>query len=270
MRLTKGFCLFALLLTFVLGAQNPLSGADLHVIAVGDLAADDLRSSIEIDLERVQGFAGKISAYTGMNLYYYLYEGSDGEPEQLMENIQQLSTNDDDVILFYYSGHGYRPASKDKSPWPNLYFSRARKGLELDWVIQKLKKKSAHLVIVIADSCNNILSDFLAPPLAKAISYSEEKAFVSVKNNYSKLFLETNGFIVATSSKEGQVSYSVNQYGSLFTAAFLRSFDELVMETPTKDLSWDLVLDRSVSETADDASQYRVVQDPIFSIRTKE
>lgn len=241
-----------------------LQAGDLHVIMVGDLAAADLKSSIETDLEKMESQILNIAYYTGLDLQYTSFVQEKNLAQNVLKHICALETHEEDVVLFYYSGHGYRTPRK-KLPWPNLYFTVEEVGLELDVVIQQLKSKQAHFVLVIADCCNSMMMDFLAPPLVKGLAYQDE---AMIMESYKKLFLGASGCVVVASSKAGQSSYSIDNYGGLYTNALLKAFDQIVGYVSTEDLNWDLILGQSVEIIARQTQAWGVSQNPIFQVET--
>lgn len=252
-------CLF----TFVFFAKS-LYAADLHLVAVGDFAAKDLLSGLQYDIISIQNQALQIAEHTGLDLCYTsITEGVD-TANQVINTLLDLNTEEEDVILFYYTGHGYRTRNQ-LSNWPNLHFMYKETGIELDLIITLLKKQKAHLSIIFADCCNNILEDFLAPPLICAQSKGVDMS-TQVVRNYTKLFLETNGLVVAASSAAGQYSYSIDEYGGLFTQAFLMAFNDSMLNTPTENLEWNSILKAASQLTIDHAANWRVIQSPLYIV----
>lgn len=265
MRLLNRMVFSVVTLCFLAGNISPLEAATLHVIAVGDTSARDLRSSIELDVKKVEAHARASADYAGMDLNFCLLSSGRGLSRQVLRSIRELKTEEDDAIMFYYSGHGYRPSSKRETPWPNMFFTADGRGLELDLVCSILQEKQSRLVIVMADCCNNIIMDILAPPLAQEAPVTPRDPFLK-ESNYRKLFGEARGLITMASSQPGDVSYSVNSYGSLYTNAFMATFEKLVSAIPTEQLDWRLVLEHVAYETGQYARAWGVEQSPIFQI----
>lgn len=243
-----------------------LSAADLHVILVGDTAAAELQYSIVGDLQKIESHAQDISKYTGMTAKVKRITAHQARSQVVLDELNGLGTQDSDVVMFYFSGHGYRTPSKESNPWPNIYFATDQTGIDLLEIASILKDKAAHLTIILADCCNSSLPNHLAPPVAKMHHKphgSEEK----IKQNYHKLFVETNGQILIASSKAGQPSWSIGKEGSLYSNAYSDTFKYFLKRVQTNLLNWQFVLDQAAYKTHQVATRNGISQDPIYTIQ---
>lgn len=197
----------------------------------------------EVDYVRTTQEAGLIAAFLNYDINYYNGEGEDCSNENLMNALNSLNCGKDDVILFYYSGHGTR-SPQDKSEFPQMCLKYS--GYEQDkfvamyTVIEKLQAKGARFTLVMADCCN-VASAGIS---AKSLMSKEGGAIVDdemVASNYRKLFLENNGMVAVTSSKKGQYSQGGNTHGGVFSYAFfeIALYAACTGEIPA---TWDNVL----------------------------
>lgn len=257
----RRFLILAFYFTSLAGAF-PLCAACLHVISIGDLAAKDLRAAIQLDAQKIESYAQIVAGYTGMELHYTTFFSGKRLPQQILKHLAELEANEDDVILFYYSGHGYRTVTKEND-WPNLYFTEAGAGIDIDLITSLLQSKKAHLSIILVDCCNTALADFLAPPLVKSAAPYRD-AFL--EQGYRKLFVETDGLIMITSSQARQNAYSIGGFGSFYTDAFLEAFDTLIPTTSIEELSWPVLLEYSTYVLFGYTEKWNVIQDPLFFV----
>jgi len=122
-----------------------------------------------------------------------------------------------DVIFFYYGGHG---GNSDKGTgWPFMNLRGGR--LEIKTVFGMLKSKKPRFFLVIADTCNNFGGRFSITE-----SRGGQGGSTSLADNYRQLFLNYRGYIVASSSEPGQYSWGNNQDGGFFTYGFLKSLNQ--------------------------------------------
>ncbi len=140
---------------------------------------------------------------------------------QAMSELRRLQTRGlvggNDVVVFYYSGHGFNDATTAQDYWPSmcLFDDDLRrmaplKQLDVKKELDKIPVKP-RLVLCIADCCNNVYD----PRNNPSISYGMDPA--TVRN----LFVGGKKKVVMTSaSKQGQYSLSNLRYGAYFGISF--------------------------------------------------
>lgn len=261
------FCrfIFALSLALCSAAFSDLSAGQLHAIIVGDTFASDIREGVLADMISLENHVLDAAKHSRLVPHAHHMTASQACSSKVLESIHSLSVEIDDVIIFYFSGHGYRTPSKEENPWPNIYFSTDQTGIDLLEIANLLVGKQARLSIVIADCCNSSLPSEFAPPVMKKphpIKIDHEK----IARNFGKLFIESKGLVLIASSKAGQSSWAVGAAGSLYTGAYMDAFKNFVRQADTSALNWQAVLDYASYRSHETASKYGIVQDPIYKI----
>lgn len=209
----------------------PTGAATLHAIFVIDTGDKNIGSMVARDLGIVGDEVQRVSLETGLALNDRVYKGADFTIENVKGAIQSVAPGPDDVIFFYYSGHGFRTPPK-KSDWPYFFFHSDRT-IDFGWVTDTLKAKEARLVIALVDACNNVAS----------VQVREEQkggadAGAKAADGYKKLFLRHKGYVAGASSIPGETSTATSS-GSLFTLSFLKALrDEIGQQEP----SWDSLM----------------------------
>ncbi|GAB5551355.1 MAG: hypothetical protein Sapg2KO_09460 [Saprospiraceae bacterium] len=188
--------------------------------------------------EEVQIIAQKTRMQLNLQQIDYSKDG-------LERSIEALEVGENDVIFFYFTGHGYRYENQITcGDLPYLYLTKAQEhlyeaGICLDAITEQLKAKAPRLLVSLADCCNNILP------------YEEPVAMNTalVGEVYKKLFLQTEGHIIATSSLPGQFSFATNN-GGYFTNGFLATIRDLAsLESDLNQITWEKVLKRTTALT---------------------
>ena len=151
-----------------------------------------------------------------------------GSYQSVINDLEDVNLSQD-VVLFYFLGHGYQ----SNNPYPNVVFKNTsgvvsqqdldEASVSLEDISRELNQKGARLTIVIGEACNNELDldsgnytntedivTNLTPPLA-----TQEK--------YRRLFLQAEGSILVSSSRSGQPSYISKSEGGAFTQSFLKA-----------------------------------------------
>jgi hypothetical protein len=260
--LKKSICSFLLLCSLFLSCTS-LSAADLHLFIVADTDASELLPALNYDVKNMRKEARTISQHTGLKVQETILSGSKARATNVIKKLKQLSPQKNDVVLFFYTGHGFRTPSKGNSPWPNLSFSTEEDGIELEIIMNIIDKKGSRLQIVLADLCNSIIPDGIVPMVKDF--FEADRFSNAIKENYRKLFLKTTGSITMTSSKPYEYSLALEK-GSLFSLTFLEILHDVV-KRPTNTVEWQNFLDEvtqvvQVSAQEDHDSE----QEPVFLI----
>ncbi|ADI37631.1 putative uncharacterized protein [Waddlia chondrophila 2032/99] len=238
---------FAFILIFCAAATIRLEAATLHTILVGDTMDESIGDSTVMDLFKMRRQMEKVAKYSGMEHHQVKISGYEVLADNILGALDLLQCGEDDVVVFYYSGHGYRTESKEGNPWPNLYFSIESKGIDLSHIRDLLEAKNPRFLIVIADVCNSFVPDEFAPPLMQkfwSCSAIEEIAAA----NYRSLFLETSGTLMISSSEVGEYSWGTMK-GGLFTVAFLQNLEKTAESDSYPE--WELILDKTAQAISD-------------------
>ena len=210
--------------------------------------------SVSGDYYRMKIEMTTIASFIGYKLKDYYCIGSQQQfcREKLDNVIDGLSCGPQDIVFFYYSGHGSRSVN-EKTPFPqmNLIVDPYRNSLPeavanypLYNVMTRIKAKSPRLTIVVGDMCNSIAEWVTAKSLPndKTATKVEE---VPVKF-YKDLFLKVKGSIIAASSKPGQTSAAYEE-GGAFTLGLMQAMQAMIADgtEPT----WNMLLENSIQAT---------------------
>lgn len=229
---------FALL---VLLTSFSAEAATLHAVLVCDTTADNIAESVQADYTTLHNELTKIASNTSMGYNEISFTGN-GIDADILDKINQLGFGTDDVVFFYFSGHGYRTDSKGGNQWPNMYLTPVKRGIDLLEVVTLLRAKQPRLLLAIADSCNNVIPDKFAPPLINVRRQALMMKAPSVKSNYKQLFLNSAGTIIISGCIPGQVSWGT-QTGGVYTLSFFHSLNEEVRTSYNPE--WGVLLDRA-------------------------
>lgn len=231
----------------------------LHALVLVD-EYSDISSACIADKFKIEEEVQIIAQKTRLELNL---QQIDYSKESLEAVIEQLEVKEDDVIFFYFTGHGYRYEDQVQcGALPYLYLTKAQEhlyeaGICLDDITEKLKAKAPRLLVSLADCCNNIL------PYEEPIAMNT----ALVGEVYKKLFLQSEGYVIATSSLPGQFSFATNN-GGYFTNSFLESVRNLAsLESDLNLVSWDKVLRQTTAKTIISSESK---QKPQFQIAVKE
>ena len=241
-------------LCIALFSQGTVDAAKLYAYLVCDTHASEIEESVEADYDNMKEEIYRICRYTHLRPRIRRYTGTRVNAE-ILEAIRNQHIRSNDVVVFYYSGHGMRFSSQDDQ-WPVLDFQYGDSVISQWEITQELMSKEPRLILSITDCCNNFV----------------DKGFFGGsrrerRSNYRNLFLNSSGTYLATAAQPGEYSFGLNGNwweanllaGGFFTNAFLATLQE---ETGKKnsDLSWDLIFELASLRTQE--YQTRDEQDP--------
>lgn len=243
------------------------SAQTLHVINFCNTL--DPAIGCDVDYATIRQEAGLIAAYLNYGIRFYEGVGQSCSKENLMSVLNSLKCNKNDIVLFYYSGHGTR-SPQDTSEFPQMclkYTFEEDKFVPVHTVIEKLQAKGARFTLVMADCCNKS-SQGVSP---KTLMSRDGGSLVdnnAVARNYRKLFLESQGMVAVTGCKKGQYSLGGKGYGGLFTNQFFGNslYSAAKGEIPA---TWNSVLQNTYVMVKNLATQVNKVQEPYYEIKLK-
>ena len=186
-------------------------------------------------------------------------------PENCKRAVERLTCRPEDIIVFYYIGHGAHAEKEKKDPYPQMALANFDEGknIPLSWVHRVLKSKGARFTATIGMCCNS-LSDRLTAKNAPTFSVNYGNAKLNSKqlSAIQNMFLDYKGDFILSSASLGQSSWDgetpLKEHMDLFTAVTVTLFEEY---SKTGSLDWKSFFN-NVSNTVNQVSGGR--QTPFF------
>ncbi len=208
---------------------NSVWGSTLHTVFVGD-TVNEMAGITKPDIERWTQETRIIAKHAKMSLQQKVFVGRGFNKKDVSFYIQKMNLKKDDAVIFYFTGHGYRTVDMT-SPFPVLTFTLYQPGIEMEWVITKIKNKKPRFALVMSDCCNNYIERGFSSPNKKIQITLHPK--IPDYDQYEQLFGKAKGFIAISSCSAGQFSYG-SHLGGLYTQCFFASLHrELTEECPS-------------------------------------
>lgn len=254
-----------ILVSFILAAISPITivGQTFHAIIFANTKNSDIGESVTIDFKRMGLEMTTIAKSIGYTLKKYYYYGTqeDFNRNNLERVLTNLSCTPNDIVFFYYSGHGGR-AMNEKTDFPEMClfvndenFKSSSQLYPLHDVYSRIRKKNPRLTIVMGDLCNSLLEGYY-----RNENNASRGATILSKGTcdvYKNLFQNVRGGLIAASSEPKYTSgcYVFQEDGKWYNAggylthSFLCILQYFVNQS--KNVSWDSLMDNTIALTRD-------------------
>lgn len=218
------FCLFV--------CVGKMHAASLHAIVVCDTWDERAGESLQVDFDLMLTRLNLIKNKTNLTLCLQSFTGKRATPKNVLKAIGKLKVKKDDVIFFYFAGHGFHLEKKGDG-LPYLAFSVTKEACDFYALTQQLINKEPRMLISLSDYCNSNIPKKFAPKIVKRP--------LIPKDRFATLFTKGKGILIGTGAKQGEFAY-YSEDGSFFTLGFLDALENELVECP--DANWDGVASR--------------------------
>ena len=231
------------------GLKLKIPNTKLHLIIAANTLISDIGQSCGIDERNIESEFRDIAKLLNIEFVKYVVDGQQFSKANMEATLQKLVPGSNDIVIFAYSGHGFR-YSDQKEQYPNMDFRysaydplNSTTSTNLADVYNKIVAKGARLNIVLGDCCN---SDIGRNQLSSS-TFLSTKSNVSPSNDKLKrLFLNAKGNIISTAAQPGEFSWGNNSYGGYFTSSFVQALREEISFFTSTQSSWDNIIFRTI------------------------
>ncbi len=225
----------------------------LHFILVANTNDPRIGYSVQKDVTNLSSQIKDVATFLKIPLNYVEVSGEKFGKKNLEAAIAALKPGANDIVIFYYSGHGYSFENDKNQLYPQFDLRQSRfeditvATLNESQVFDMIKLKKARLNIVLSDCCNSNLG--LLKPEGKNFALTA-KSLMSWDAVYCHdLFLKSSGSIIATAAKKGQFAYGNTDVGGYFTSNFVTSLEKYLSKFQTSQPTWDQIITETQSTT---------------------
>ncbi len=225
------------------------SGTTLHFIMTANTLIADIGTTVKIDVHNTLSEFGGISSALGMQFNPIVLSDQHFDKANLTTTLESLRPSPNDVVIFWYSGHGFRfDDQAEIFPQMDLRYNEYQpsgydKVMNINDVYNQIIQKGARLNIVVGDCCNSYIGVKQKAGTSILASRSSVNADI---NKLEKLFLESSGGIIAAGCDSGESSYGNNQDGGFYTSSFISALRAETSRLHNDDVPrWEDVLDHA-------------------------
>jgi hypothetical protein len=209
-----------------------------------DSGLNSIAEDVRLDLGHVQSFLNNLEKGKVIDVEITVLKGKNATYANMEKLLKNVETAKDDVLLFYFSGHGGMDKNK------TFLLTADKKFFYRDDIEKLLKSKDAKLKIAVSDACSSSIGGMDARGLFETPEEmaKKENTFVEI---YKNLFLNYEGMLYITSASPGEYAWGFGSGGS-FTLSF---FNEVLFSDPK--FTWEEVID-SASKLTQEKYAYMV------------
>jgi len=207
----------------------------LFLILVANTNDSSIGVSAKKDFDNISRTFTGLAKDLGMEIAP-TYISGDGFTKQAIESaVDKLTPSPIDIVVFYYSGHGFR-FSDDDSKYPRISTRTNSKkkqkisqhNLSLEKIYNQIIKMGARVNIVLGDCCNENIR--AANPLGKDILQPRGSdtwpGKLNMENCNALLFPEKPISILIGAAEKNQLATGNPAMGGFFTAFFKTELDK--------------------------------------------
>ncbi|MEO6252626.1 MAG: caspase family protein [Ferruginibacter sp.] len=262
------------------GLPNPRT-TSLHLIIVANTNDNSIGSSCVIDKDGIYKFFAQISEFLHVKFKSKVIFGSTYNKKNVDLAISSLRPKKDDIIVFYYSGHGFSNTG-DKYFYPYLDLrdkTSQRYGgkytLNIQDIYEALKTKDARLTLVMSDCCNSDPS--IGSTVITNIATTRDVSMGWGEDLCKQLFMDSvRRSILMTAASKGEVSAGNNNIGGIFSYNMRTSMEKFMSPFNGSHVTWEEILvnikQKTRSKAANtlcpqaDESYKPCTQNPLFKL----
>ncbi len=233
----------------------------MWMVVVANIKDSAIGQSCAMDRDKILRTFKDVASYLGITkMDTVIISGANYNKEEVGKAIDRIKPNKNDIVIFYYSGHGYRvQGDGHKFPWMDLRYKPGQRymieTLNIEDIYTKIVAKPARLNLVISDCCNSDVQFTNAIGSKPSSSGNSKGLNLPNEDNCRKLFLnKTRASYLFTAADYGQRATSNNNFGGFFTFFFIAWMEYNTSVLGKKEqVSWDDVFENAYKKTVEKA-----------------
>lgn len=197
----------------------------------------------------------------GYNVNIIDVYGSKTSPENCKNFVNDLDCGSEDIVMFYYVGHGTENSNTSRYPLMLMAQNNVNKFVPLSWVHNTLKKKGARLTITIGMCCNarQGAPGRIAPTFTT--NYGNTYVDQEMSESIKKMFLNYKGDMIITSASPAESSWACDSNvgpTDFFTLNLLIYFNNILPDKSNPD--WESMMQEIKQSVYDDVRSHEGIQ----------
>lgn len=231
----------------------------MHLIIAADTKDADIGYSCQKDMKKALETFDSIRKYMNIpkqNFISKVFYGASYNLKNVKATIAALKPAPDDIVIFYYSGHGFRRNETDSFPYiklKTLHTTTAdviANSLRIkEDVFDILRKKGARMNLIISDCCNSSIEESTKAPGPKPPGSRGDDSWDLIEVNTRELFLnKTPISVLVSAAKNGEKARCHPSYNGFFTHSFINSLKQFTTKGKSN-VTWEQLLETGKTGT---------------------
>ena len=261
------------------GSTNPspsTTPTKIHLVVVAATEDPRIGFSVQKDVINFSSQIKDVATFLSLPLNYVEVSGKNFGKANLEAAVNNLRPQANDIVIFYYSGHGYSAEQNPREQYPQFDLRQSRfddilkATVNASEILNRIQSKNARLNLVFTDCCNSNLG--LLKPEGKNFALTTKSLLDWEKSFVYDLFMKSKGSILATAAKKGQYAYGNTDVGGYFTSNLITSIEKYLSKFQTVSPSWQQIITEAQSSTVKlslsntCAPNVTCRQDPIYAV----
>ncbi len=201
-----------------------------------------------VDQNRITGFFKKLTDFIKLPYKEILITNENFNVETVRNSIKNINPASNDIVVFAYSGHGFRFQNEESGLFPQLgFFSNEgltreiirEETINIEEIFNLVMAKGTRLNLVFSDCCNNEL-EMQRFEVSQLNLHSWPTEWQS--ENCSQLFEKARGSYLVAAASKGQLAACNKEEGGFFTFSLFQ-FIETAFEGGN--LDWGAIIKRA-------------------------
>lgn len=242
----------------------------LYAIIFADTKDSSIGIGVEKSLRYAENIGEQISAALEFNYDCTKFYADICRPDYLKKWVSSFKCTKDDVVLFFYFGHGTR-SKNDTSIFPQMCLGLGiqyqSEYVSLEAVKNSIMAKGPGFCLVFGDCCNNVVYG-----VESKVSYMKASSPSEVDSQFGdamkKLFGQ-KGCVIASGCRPGEFSWINTSPTNPFSGFFLMNFLKALKNSKT-DCTWEQIMQSTHDAVANaeirDGNNKSWKQHPIWRI----
>jgi hypothetical protein len=240
----------------------------MHVILVCATTDPTLSQFSIYDLERAEKLYTKLADEIGIKASVIKIFGNAYNKKNVEHAVKNLKTAAADIVVFYYSGHGFR-IPKLNRPYPFMDLRSdvntqdyKQHTINIEDIFLTLKSKPNRFTLVVSDCCNNDpeATNTVAPtppePRASDLKWNYE--------NLRALFLNPKKTsLLITAADKNQLATTNPKLGGFLSYYFKQSLENMLGSSNPREVSWFKICEETRAKTVIQAKNTACARPPI-------